>query len=117
MKPDRYFSTQNFDSTFRWASPEILDVTGYSHEEIIGRNPYDFFHPDDLSTIVRKHMNGVGLGDDNSIQKLTYRFRRKDNTFVWCQVLMVSYQGGLVCITRKLKWIEVIIWRLLMINP
>lgn len=111
MVSDRYFSTQNFDSTFKWASPEIFGITGYNCDEIVGRNPYEFFHHDDLSRIVKKHMAGVGIIGDG-IQKLTYRFRRKDGKFIWCQVCMTSYDGGLMCVTRKLKFYEWIILKI-----
>ena len=111
MIVDRYFSTQKFDGSFKWASPEILEVTGYNCNEIVGRNPYDFFHPDDLSRIVKKHMSGLGIVNEG-MQKLTYRFRKKDGKFIWCQVLMLSYEDGLICITRKLKFYECVILRI-----
>lgn len=61
MVYDRYFSTQTFDSSFTWASPEILIITRYDAQEMIGKNPYDFFHKKDLARIVKKHMDGLGL--------------------------------------------------------
>ena len=105
---DRYFSIQTFDSTFKWTSKEIVNVTGYTCEEMLGKNPYSYFHKDDLKRIVNKHMNALGIVHDCKIQDLKYRWKHKNGKFIWCQAYFVKYEDGLTCLTRKLKLSEII---------
>src|SRR5262245_33413766 len=37
------------DGTVRYESPSVSRILGYAQEEIIGRNLFDYVHPDDLS--------------------------------------------------------------------
>ena len=34
------------NATYLYCSPSVTEVTGYQPEELIGKTPYDFFHPD-----------------------------------------------------------------------
>lgn len=35
------------DGIYRYLSPSIVDITGFTHEEMIGKTPADFLHPED----------------------------------------------------------------------
>ncbi len=64
------------------ASKSIL---GYTPDELIGLNPYNFFHPDDLTRIQEESHKPVLEGQaPNSIE---YRIQRKDGVYVWLQTL------------------------------
>lgn len=68
------------DGTIRYESPSVERILGYKPEELIGKNAFEFIHPDDLA------------GNQDSFQYLIQnlgatvlvesRFRRKDGS--WC---------------------------------
>ncbi|HOV62687.1 MAG TPA: PAS domain S-box protein [Spirochaetia bacterium] len=73
------------DNTFRFVSPSCRDMTGYEPEELIGKKPYDFFHPDDQLQVWAQAYRAVkSEGKPPSIQ---YRFRKKDGTYIWMEML------------------------------
>ena len=109
---DRYFSTQEANGSFIWSSKEILNVTGYNKDEIIGINPYDHFFEEDYARILRKHLKSIGVIDEESIQDLKYRWRRKDGKYIWCNVFLTKYKDGLICLTIKMKWWEIILFKI-----
>ncbi|RED94383.1 PAS domain-containing sensor histidine kinase [Marinoscillum furvescens] len=73
--------THEPDGTYKYVSPSATRLVGYTPGELIGRNPYDFFHPDDIEYIRESsHEPSLKGQTDGSIQ---YRFRRKDGTYIW----------------------------------
>jgi two-component system, NtrC family, sensor kinase len=70
------------DGTYRYVSPACLELNGYMPSELIGQSPYAFFHPDDLETIREKHLDLLAFAKD---QIFTFRFRKKDGTYVWLE--------------------------------
>ena len=72
----------NIDGTFSYVSNSSKDIIGYNSEELIDKSPYNFIHPDDLKLAHFGHQENV-----NNLQSrsLTYRFRKKDNTFIWLE--------------------------------
>ncbi len=69
------------DATYIYVSPTIQSISGYQPEEMIGKNPFDFFHPDDRETMSQIHnsMNQVMKEDVMSV----YRFRNKSGGYNW----------------------------------
>ena len=37
----------NLQATFTYISPSIKDISGYEPEDLIGKSPFEFIHPDD----------------------------------------------------------------------
>lgn len=69
------------DGTFKFVSPSSKNLTGYEPPELLGKNPYDFHHPEDVKKIQKKsHSEAL---HDNVIQSLQYRFKRKDGEYIW----------------------------------
>lgn len=68
------------DGRYIYVSPSAQPLIGYTPDEMIGTNPYDYFHPDDHEKIrTRSH----SLNLDGNTSHVIYRFRRKDSTYVW----------------------------------
>jgi len=68
------------DGTYRFVSAASYRLTGYQPEELIGNNPYDFFHPDDIIRIKTSHSTARDGRDTTST---IYRFRHKDGHYRW----------------------------------
>ena len=65
-----------------YASPTAEKVLGYRPDELVGKNFYDLFHPDDLKTKRRIFSKLIQEPDDKSV---SYRLRRKDSTYMWLE--------------------------------
>ena len=63
------------NGTYLYVSPACRTLVGYEPEELIGRSPYDFVHPDDLVRISTTHSTILQSSDTSTI---TFRGRCKD---------------------------------------
>lgn len=70
------------DGIFLFVSPASLRVIGYRPEELIGRNAYDYFHPDDVDAIRTSHCE---IFKAPIVYTVPYRFRHKDGHYVWVE--------------------------------
>ena len=70
---------------YLWVSPSVLRILGYTPKEMVGKNPYTFFHPDDILRIQEAgHKPSLrGVAD----ARVTYRMKRKDGSYVWLESL------------------------------
>ncbi|MEA5259133.1 PAS domain-containing sensor histidine kinase [Arcicella aquatica] len=73
----------SLDGTYLYVSPSIKELAGYEPTELIGRSPYDFFHPDDLNIIQRNHHKT--LNDNTNDLYATYRFLKKNGEYIWLE--------------------------------
>jgi len=92
---DRYaadaFCVHSADGVFQYASESARSVFGYAPAELIGRSPYDFFHPEDLERIAKNHSSHV----DPKVQTvIEYRWRRPDGSYVWLEATTATRWSG-----------------------
>ena len=64
----------------KYESPSMYRILKYPQGEMIGKNPVDFIHPEDVNAVLKK-LAGV-LNDRNSGVPITFRFKRADRTWV-----------------------------------
>ncbi|MFQ5829001.1 MAG: ATP-binding protein [Candidatus Methylomirabilia bacterium] len=67
------------DGTIRYESPSTRRVLGYHPEELIGRNTFEFIHPEDapnVSNVLARCSESSG-----QIECLDFRFRHKDGSW------------------------------------
>lgn len=84
------------DGNHIWISPSVEKLLGYTQKEMVGRNAYQFFHPEDLERI-RSQSHNVALA--GKPVRITYRSRRKDGTYIWLETLtspVFDSKGGIV---------------------
>jgi len=67
----------------RYQSPAIERMLGYSSEELLGKNAFDYVHPDDLQRVEMAFAEG--LKDPGRQPSAEYRFRRKDGVWRWLE--------------------------------
>jgi two-component system sensor kinase FixL len=70
------------DGTFVYVSPACRTILGFEPEELVGRFPYDFFHPDDVDRIRQSHQRVLGTDQTETI---AFRFRRKEGAYQWVE--------------------------------
>lgn len=71
------------NGSYIYVSPSSEAIVGYSAEELIGKNPYSYFHEDDKTYIEKNGHLPVLEGKDNTTTE--YRFIRKDGSLIWLE--------------------------------
>lgn len=87
------------DGRFRWISPSAPLVVGWTPAELLGRDPYSFFHPDDAERI--RTESHQPLVDRRLPTTVEYRFRRPDGGWTWLETLsqtVLDRQGRVAAI-------------------
>lgn len=73
------------NGTFLYVSPSVTSMLGYQPEELIGKNPYDYFNPLDKKRIFANSHQPVLEGKKR--EQVEYQFLRKDGKYVWLQTI------------------------------
>ena len=87
------------DGAIDYCNARVLDYTGFSAEEIMGRGWTKLLHPDDVDQAARVWMSCVTTGDPYRVEVRT--IHAADRTYRWCvtSALPLLDQQG-----RILKW-------------
>ncbi len=83
-------TTHDAEGVFIYVSPMSEQLTGYTPEEMLGRNVYAFFHPDDIPYIKQRHEQL--LLEDTTVA-LTYRFKIKNGAWLWMESIAKSMRS------------------------
>lgn len=75
-------STHTLSGIYTYVSPACRPLLGWEPEELVGCDPYDFFHPEDLAAIESSHINILETTD---MSVVSYRFRRKSGDYTWLE--------------------------------
>ncbi|NET88150.1 MAG: EAL domain-containing protein [Kamptonema sp. SIO1D9] len=70
------------DGVFTYVSPACKTLLGYEPSELIGRSPYELFHPQDLEVIQQYNST---LEDLTTKQTITYRIQHKNGKYIWLE--------------------------------
>ena len=65
-----------------YLSPAARGLMGYDPAELVGRDPFEFIHPDDQG---RAQAALVALLDTRQPQSVTFRIRRADGNYIWSE--------------------------------
>ncbi|ADL58222.1 PAS domain S-box protein [Methanothermobacter marburgensis] len=82
------------DFNFRYLSPSVKNITGYSHEHLINRSAIDFLdyvHPDD-----RENVRDLIMSDEE-MHRATFRIKRPDGSYRWVEYVdrPIRRDGGI----------------------
>jgi PAS domain S-box-containing protein len=69
----------NADGSIRFASPSHAHVLGYAPEELVGRNAFDFIHPDDLPAVLKAFAGTLDASSPAVLRE--FRFRHRDGSW------------------------------------
>ncbi|MEZ2276681.1 MAG: response regulator [Microcoleus sp.] len=73
-------SRHNSKGVFVYVSPACNALLGYQPEELIGKFPKNYFHPEDVEKLSKAHAKLMALPVTYT---LSYRVRRKDGRYIW----------------------------------
>jgi diguanylate cyclase (GGDEF)-like protein/PAS domain S-box-containing protein len=64
------------DGTIEYESPSVKRILGFNPEEMVGKNAFEFVHPDDLPTVQAQFHKVIGVvATGNEVE---FRYRQKD---------------------------------------
>ena len=84
------------DGRYLYISPSCRRLLGYEPEDLLGTDPYDLFHPDDLERI-RTEAHDKALEGQAAVSVI-YRIRKKSGEYTWFETLTepILDEGGQV---------------------
>jgi PAS domain S-box-containing protein len=100
------------DGTIRYQSPSAEKVFGYKPEEMIGKNIFDFTHPDESSKLSKDFKEF--LKQSGSVKPITkYRVKQKSGNWIYCETnrnnqLDNPIINGIIANTRDITEREII---------
>jgi PAS domain S-box-containing protein len=78
---------QGADGHYRYVTPSVQRLLGYTAAELVGASYQSFLHPDDLAIVLPQIRRLVVDGEIQ--QAIRLRFRRKDGDWAWLETLAV----------------------------
>lgn len=75
-------SCHTLEGVYKYASPAARSLLGYEPSELVGRQAYDYFHPEDLSGIKKSHSSILA---SNAPYRIQYRIRTKSGEHRWVE--------------------------------
>lgn len=93
-------SRHDIEGIFLYASPSFRRILGYHDNELIGKSIRDFIHSHDLIYLTRpkEFLTGPEL-----TQRMEYRFRKKDGTFLWVESVVKAIMDELQITVLELQ--------------
>lgn len=73
----------------KYSSPSNTTVFGYSEEEYVGTEAFQYFHPEELEDIKKLLLDIVN--NPLKTEKAEFRFRHKDGTFRWVEAVGTNH--------------------------
>lgn len=82
------------NGTYLHVGESSKNVTGFETEELIGKNPYDYFHPDDHERI--QHCAHFPVLEGKESIQIEFRFRHKNGNYIWLKskILPIRDEAG-----------------------
>ena len=93
------------DGTVLYQSPSVERVLGYDHEEVAGKNVFEYVHLDDRGYLMEE-FSELLRDSETEIQDAEYRFLRSDGETVWLESSVTDRTdtelGGFVVVSRDI---------------
>ncbi|MBN8719499.1 MAG: PAS domain S-box protein [Sediminibacterium magnilacihabitans] len=75
------------DGHFTFSSPTVEKVLGYTPSTLVGRNLFDFIHPDDMA-FIRKRFKQIS--QQPSLEISSFRFKNADGEWRWLEAKLTN---------------------------
>jgi len=84
-------TVQDATGHFTYANEAVVHHLGYSPAELLGRNAFDFLHPDDVAAMGERFRVILASQDDQAERnRFEYRFRHRDGRWCWLESVAVN---------------------------
>lgn len=88
------------EGTYRYVSQAYVDLSGWERDQLVGRDPYLLFHPDDVPDIQATHAATL---DGTVPASMQYRLRCADGSYRWVETTnRMTPDGDIVAVTRQI---------------
>jgi PAS domain S-box-containing protein len=78
----------NPDGTMAYLSPSLERISGFSQEERLGKDAFQFFHPDDLPGVIEAFSRGIQRPGHTDV--IEYRWQHKDGSWHWQEAIATN---------------------------
>jgi PAS domain S-box-containing protein/diguanylate cyclase (GGDEF)-like protein len=95
-----WITLHNPTGRYLYVSPASWDLLGYEPEDLLGTNPYDLFHPDDVEAVRATH---DALLESNEPSTCTYRLRDRGGDYRWVETTAQSIRDPIIGEVRELQ--------------
>lgn len=72
----------NLDTSFQYISPSAINILGYNPEEMEGKSPLDYAHPEDLKHLKDTFANFI---DEKANKTTIARFKNNEGKYIWLE--------------------------------
>lgn len=77
----------NPDGMYSYASNNLLPILGYNPPDLLGKNAFDFIHPDDKEMVLEKL---AGISVSKTVQIGAFRFLHANNEWRWLETTLTN---------------------------
>lgn len=102
-------SVHELDGTYKYISPSVLAITGYTEQELLGKTLFDFVFSEDLLMFKNQHMDLIkNEGSDSHIA--TFRFVTKSGRYIWLEAVpkpIINDLGDVVGLVTSSRAVDV----------
>lgn len=100
------FSIHAANGDYLFVSPSARRLFGWSPEQLVGTNAYQYFHPDDLARVAETHARQSDPNPDDN--RIRYRLKCPDGGWQWVETRSQSHTSDvgieqIICITRDIS--------------
>ncbi|HEY6504427.1 MAG TPA: PAS domain S-box protein [Chitinophagaceae bacterium] len=74
----------NISGQITYCGPSVTKISGYEPEQLLGRNLFEFVHPDDAGRAIEAYM--LELNKQSKVYYILVRLLHSNGTWVWCSV-------------------------------
>jgi PAS domain S-box-containing protein len=78
-------SLHSLDTTYEYLSPSIMNLMGFMPEELVGKSPLEYIHPDDLEQVINSYSEFI-TEENYKNPYVQARFRNKKGEYIWFEV-------------------------------
>ncbi|MBO9681916.1 MAG: PAS domain S-box protein [Flavisolibacter sp.] len=72
------------NGTITFASPSIKNILEYEVDDVVGKNGFEFIHPEDIAWAFESFQREVK--QNTEVKFITVRLRKKNGQWLWCNV-------------------------------